>query len=61
MNAVHFKPTPDRLEQMAEHEANKEKDEANLKKNCREDVQLPAKFTNHRAAFLELFGKFKSM
>lgn len=54
MNPVLQHPTTNRLEMMAELEAVKEKYKAILKKDCREDVQLPAQFKDQRLAFLEV-------
>lgn len=41
VNAIHYKPALNRLEEMADHEAIKKNDESILKKNWREAVQLP--------------------
>lgn len=45
---------------MEEHEAVKEKDVEIKKKDYREDVQLPAKFQNHRLTVLKMLKQFKS-
>lgn len=58
---THYKPTTDRLEQMAENDTVKVKNEEKLKKDRLVDVHLPAKFKTHRRAFLELLEEFKSM
>lgn len=39
---------------MGKHEATKGKDNEILKKNCRDDFQLPAKFNDHRPGFSEM-------
>lgn len=46
-NAVYYRSITDRLEQMVRHEAVKEKDKEKYRKDCREDVQLPAECENH--------------
>lgn len=46
---------------MTKHEAVKETDEITLKKVWREDVQVPAKFKEHRPVFLKVLGNFESM
>lgn len=61
VNAVHHKRALDRLEQMAEQNAVKKKDEAILKKDWKEDVQLRAKFKLHGPAFLEIVGEFENV
>lgn len=38
VNAVHYKPTPNRLVQMTKHEAVKERDQESLEKDWFEDV-----------------------
>lgn len=52
VNAAHYKPTSDRLKEMAEHEATKRKDKETLKKIWIEDLQLLSKIKDHRSAFL---------
>lgn len=61
MNAVQYKPTSGRLKQTAEHRTVTEQVEAILKKDWREDGQLPAKFKYHRTAFLKMLGEVESM
>lgn len=61
MNDVDNKPTQYRLEQLAEHEAFKEKDEAILCKNWKEVVQLLTEVEDHRQAFMEKVGVFETM
>lgn len=61
MNAVHYEPTPERLEQMAEDRNVKETDRTILKKYWRGDVQLPAKIKGRGLAFLEMVGEFEIM
>lgn len=56
VNAMAYNCDLGRLGQMTEQEAVKVKDEAILKKECRDNVQLPAKFEDHRTAFLEIVG-----
>lgn len=46
---------------MVGHKAVEKKDEESLKKDCHEDVQLPAKFKMQRPPFPELLKKLKSM
>lgn len=60
VNAVYYRPTPDRLEQTDKHKAVKEREGAILKKVCREDVQLPAKSKDHRPAFLKTLGNLRA-
>lgn len=61
VNAVHYKPSSDRLKQVAEQETVKEKDEPILKKKQRQDVPLPGMFKGHRPAFLEMQEEFESI
>lgn len=61
INAVHYKPNSNRLEQMAEHKAVKEKHEATLNKDWKEDGQLPANLKDHQPSFLKLVEEFESM
>lgn len=58
VNAIHYKPTPDHLKEMAKHEVMERKDKETLNKNWRGDVLLPAKFKGHRLAFLEMLEEF---
>lgn len=58
MNDLYYKPTPDRLDQTAEHETIQENDEAALKNNRIKDVQLPAKGKGQRPAFLGICKEF---
>lgn len=61
VNAVHYKPTPDHLDQIAEHVTVKENDNKTKKKNQREDVQLPSRVRDHQPAFPEMLEEFKSI
>lgn len=61
VNPVHYKPVHDIMEHMAKHEAVKQKDEKNPKKDWHEDVQLVAKFKKHQAAVSEMLKEFESM
>lgn len=61
VNAVHFKPTPDRRIRIPKNEAVNEKHEAILNKNWIRDVQLSAKSENHRPVFLEMLKELESM
>lgn len=59
-NAVDYKRTPNRLDQMPEHEAVKERGKETLK-IWRENVQLSAKFEQHRPAFLDTLTVLQSI
>lgn len=61
VNSIHYKSTPDSLEQIAEQKAIKEKYEATLKRDWREDVQQPVKFKDYLPPFLETLEEFESM
>lgn len=58
VNVVYYKPTPNRLDQMAEHEVVKERDEETLKEDRREDLHLSVKFEHHRPAFSDMLTDF---
>lgn len=59
--AVHYKPIPDRLEQMARNDTVKKKDEQNLKKDWRGDAQLSTQFRKHQPAFLKVIEELESI
>lgn len=61
VNAVHYKPEPDRLDEMAEHQAVKKRNEETLKKNWLEDVQAPAQLTEYRPVFLDMLTEVQIM
>lgn len=46
---------------MVDHKAVKEKEKETVKKDWREDVQLPAKFDQHRTVFLAMITELESM
>lgn len=59
-DAVHYKPTTDRIEQVAKQHTVKKKGEKKLKKDWQENAQLLAKFKTYQPAFFEMFEEFKS-
>lgn len=61
INVVHYKLTPNRLEQMAKHETVKRTDEETLKNEWRKDVQLPTNFEQHLPAISCMINEIKSM
>lgn len=58
-NAIDYNPIPGRLEWMAKHKVMKKKDQAVLKKDWREDVQLSTKFKYQWPAFSKMLEEFK--
>lgn len=61
VNVVHHKPVSGPWKQMAKHESYMEKHKVILKKDCRKEMQIPAKFKYHRPAILEMLEKSKTM
>lgn len=51
-------PTPDRPEQMAEHDTITNKDEKALERDLHGDMQLPATLQQHSSAFSEMLAEF---
>lgn len=60
MNIIHYNSVPDQLNQMARHDAVKERDKETVKKYCCEDVTLPARFNEHQPACLDMLTKYQS-
>lgn len=61
VHTVNYKPIPDRLEQMAEREADRDNDEEKLKIDWREDIPLSAKSRTHRLSFVKVLKDFESI
>lgn len=61
LNVVHYKPTPNRLQQMKRHEIVQQTDDYSLNNVWCVDITTDDKYEEHRWKFLEVLEEFSNM
>lgn len=61
MNSIQYKPAADSLEEMTIRKTMEDKEKQFLKKNWKEDVQMPDKFKDHPLAFFIMLEELESI